>query len=172
MDSHRKKHLLRGVLAGIGGGLAATWVTNVLIEGSGGRLRKSLQAEKELAAQAAQTDKEARHEAMEDVTMKTAGHLSWEKKKTAGPIVHYGFGALMGGLYGGVAEFSATARRGFGTAFAAALFAGEDLMAVPALHLSAPGAEQQPPALTTPFAAHLVYGATAELVRRSLRAIL
>jgi putative membrane protein len=45
-------------------------------------------------------------------------------------------------------------------------------VAVPAFHLSPPLREFPPKTLATPFAAHLVYGATTEMVRRLLRAAL
>jgi putative membrane protein len=176
------KHLFRGVLAGIGGGLAACWVMNLFMEGPGQKLQHSLRTtEEESKARAAQLE-EAHGEAQEDATMKAADtlvrtatggrRLSREGKRKGGPFVHYSFGALMGGLYGGAAEFSPAARKGFGTAFGTALFAGADMVAVPAFHLSRPNSEQISVTLAPPFAAHLVYGATTELVRRVLRAVL
>jgi hypothetical protein len=86
------------------------------------------------------------------------------KAEKRGPIVPYAFGALTGGLYGGLAEYSPKVTSGFGTTFGGALFSNADLLAVPALDLV--------PAEATPFAAHIVYGATTELVRRVLRSLL
>jgi putative membrane protein len=82
--------------------------------------------------------------------------------------VHYAFGALSGGLYGGLAEYSSTVTSGFGTGFGGALFSTTDLLAVPVLNLG-PSPSDQP---ATPFAAHIIYGATTEFVRRILRSIL
>jgi uncharacterized membrane protein YagU involved in acid resistance len=121
-------------------------------------------------------------ESGEDATMKTADaivstvtggrHLTFEQRQKGSPVVHYAFGAIMGGVYGALAEASPAATAGFGTAFAGALFAGADLVAVPALHLSASPAEVPASTLVTPFAAHLVYGVATEGVRRLVRAIL
>jgi len=61
------------------------------------------------------------------------------------------------------------AKVGFGTAFGAALFAGADLWAVPALGLSG-ASENSVSSLATPFSAHLVYGVATEGVRRLVRA--
>ena len=118
----------------------------------------------------------------EDATMKAADaivhvvtggrHLSWEQKEKAGPVVHYAFGALMGGLYGGLAEYSPKVTAGLGTTFGGALFGCADLVAVPALHLSPPEDNKITRALISPFAAHLVYGMTTEIVRRTVRTIL
>src|ERR1700692_3885046 len=58
---------------------------------------------------------------------------------------------------------------GFGTAFGAALFTGADLVAVPALNLSQSSGDEPVASLATPFAAHLVYGAATETVRKLVR---
>jgi hypothetical protein len=69
------KHLFRGVLAGIGGGLAACWVMNLFMEGPGQKLQHSLRTtEEESKARAAQLE-EAHGEAQEDATMKAADTL-------------------------------------------------------------------------------------------------
>ena len=184
MSEAPQKHPVRGILAGVAGGLVASWVMNEFIAGPGKKLQQAVQTDDEdqQAHQKSQQKDQPQEEEKEDATMKTADaivntvtggeHLSWEGKQTGGPIVHYAFGALMGGLYGGLAEYSSAVRSGFGTTFGSALFTGADLLAVPAFHLSPPVGEQPRSALATPFAAHLVYGATTELVRRIFRALL
>jgi hypothetical protein len=156
---------------------------NEFMAGPGKKLQHAVQSDDENRKQDAQErQQEKSGEPQEDATMKAADaivstatggrHLSWEEKKEGGPVVHYAFGALMGGIYGGLAEYSKIARSGFGTSFGGALFAGADLLAVPAFHLSPPSTEQPASALASPFAAHIVYGATTELVRRIARVIL
>lgn len=118
----------------------------------------------------------------EDATMKTAGklaqvaghQLSHEQKKKASPFVHYGFGTLIGGVYGLAmedrqlrAQHPLLAGAGFGTA----LFVGADEIAIPALGLSG----QSESSIGTHLyglASHLVYGMTAEGVRRLTRRFL
>lgn len=39
----KEKHLFRGILAGVAGGLAASWVMNEFIAGPGKKLQQSLQ---------------------------------------------------------------------------------------------------------------------------------
>jgi putative membrane protein len=155
----------KGILAGMAGGLAAAWVMNVFMAGPG----QSLQP-------AAPSD-----EPKEDATMKAADaiahtatgeHLSYQEKETAGPLVHYAFGALAGGVYGGLAEYSSTVTSGFGTSFGGVLFSTADMLAVPALKLAPSPAQQPASAQASPFAAHVVYGATTELVRRFVRMLL
>jgi putative membrane protein len=99
-------------------------------------------------------------------------HLSHEQREIGGPIVHYGFGALLGGVYGALAEYADFPKAGFGTTFGAAVFAGADLFGVPAAGLGQWPGEYPISSLANPLAAHLVYGATTELVRRVTRKIL
>jgi hypothetical protein len=177
----REMHMVRGILAGVAGGLAASWVMNVFMESAGKKLVQAVQSDEQnwrddLAAV------ESAGEPKEDATMKAADaivqvatggrHLSREQKEKAGPVVHYAFGALMGGVYGGLAECTSAVTAGFGTSFGSALFGGADLVAVPALRLSAPENNKLSRALISPFAAHLVYGVTTEAVRRLVRAVL
>lgn len=181
MENGRDRHLLRGMLAGAGAGLAASWVMNAFMSGPGQKLQDSLKNEEEQRRDRRQQQEESggNGQPKQDATMKAADaltatatggrHLSLEQQEKAGPVVHYGFGALMGGLYGGLAEYSGAVRAGFGTGFGTALFAGADLVAVPAFRLGPPVTETEPKALANPLAAHLVYGATTELLRRVLR---
>lgn len=174
------KHPVRGILAGVAGGLVAAWVMNEFIAEAGPKLQHAVQTDAENAEQQKQQEQQKEHP-QPDATMKTADaivntvtggqHLSWEAEQKGGPIVHYTFAALMGGLYGGLAEFFPSIRSGFGTTFGSLLFAGADLVAVPALHLSGSAKGAPVSSFATPLAAHLVYGATTELVRRLVRAL-
>jgi len=176
MTEPRNSHLASGIVAGIAGGLIASWLMNEFMENVGPSLQKAVEGER--AGQ--QSDQGG--EKPDDATMKTADavvstvtggrHLSHEGKEKGGPIVHYAFGAIMGATYGAIAEGVPEATFGFGTAFGAALFAGADLVAVPALHLSGSPGDAPASSLTTPFAAHLVYGVATEGVRRLVRALL
>lgn len=181
MSEANNHHLWRGVLAGAGAGLAASWAMNVFMAGPGTKLHEALETEAEQRQEHEQErQRQERGEPKIDATMKAADavtaaatggeHLSLEGQQKGGPIVHYAFGAIMGALYGGLAEYSSTVRTGLGTGFGTALFAGADLVAVPALHLSPPLKESSARSLASPFTAHLVYGATTELLRRAFRA--
>lgn len=178
MGQENNGHLARGIVAGVVGGLVASWVMNEFISNLAPQLQKAVQGKAgESSHQQAQDG-----EKPEDATMKTADavvstvtggrHLSREGKEKRGPIVHYTFGAMMGGIYGAIAEELPLSTVGFGTAFGAALFTGADLIAVPALNLSGSSGDQPVSSLATPFAAHLIYGAATETVRRLVRALL
>jgi len=186
MGEQNGTHIVRGVVAGVAGGLVASWIMNVFMEQAGPKLTEAVESvsgDKPEPAPAAANQAPAQdQEPKQDATMKAADaivstvtggrHLSFEERQKGGPVVHYAFGALMGGLYGAVAEYAPSARTGFGTGFGSALFAGADLVAVPALHLSGSPSDAPVSALATPFAAHLVYGAITEGMRRLVRAML
>lgn len=177
MSGRNGRHLASGIVAGIAGGLVASWLMNEFMENVGPQLQKAVQGE-----EAVQQQQPESGEKPDDATMKTADavvstvtggrHLSHEEKEKGGPIVHYAFGAMMGAAYGAVAEALPETTFGFGTAFGAALFAGADLVAVPALNLSGSPGDAPVSTLATPFAAHLVYGLATDVVRRLVRAIL
>jgi len=167
-----KPNIPLGILAGIAGGLVASFVMNEFLAYPGKALTEAIESP---------FDKLHREELSDgrDATMKVADlvtetatggrHLTYEEQSKAGPVIHYAFGGLMGGVYGALAEVSPAARSGFGTTFGSMLFAGADLFAVPALHLAPPLSEEPTSSLATPLAAHLVYGATTELIRRLVR---
>ena len=176
MSERKNVHLASGIVAGIAGGLVASWIMNEFMANVGPSLQKAVQSD-----DAAGEQQEPVGPKPDDATMRTADavvstvtggrHLSHEGKEKGGPIVHYAFGAIMGAAYGAMAEGLPGATFGFGTGFGAALFAGADLVAVPALNLSGSPSDTPVSSLATPFAAHLVYGTTTELVRRLVRAL-
>jgi putative membrane protein len=169
IEMGKQKSVLRGILAGMAGGLAAAWVMNQFMAGPGEKLQHAVQSDdenREQQAHSAEPKEDATMKAAEAIVHTTTGdHLSRAEKEKGGPIVHYAFGALTGGLYGGLAEYSSTVTSGFGTSFGGVLFSTADVLA--------PSPSDQPAsALATPFAAHIVYGATTEFVRRIVRRLL
>jgi uncharacterized membrane protein YagU involved in acid resistance len=170
-----EKHLVRGVLAGVAGGLVASWVMNEFSSTVGEKISKEVETPAEQRLLEMESDGE-------DATMKAADkvvetvtggrHLSHEEREVGGPIVHYSFGAVMGGLYGGLAEYSKAARSGFGTTFGGILFVTADVFGVPAAGLGKWPDQYPVSSLANPLATHLVYGATTELVRLLVRKIL
>lgn len=116
----------------------------------------------------------------EDATVKTAqaisrnlfGHeLTPSERQVAGPAVHYAYGALVGGLYGALAESWSTLTTGFGMLYGMALWLLGDEAAVPALRLGPPPTRVPPRKHADYLAAHLVYGIALDLTRRALRHI-
>lgn len=167
----RPRSLARGVVAGLVGGLVGTIVMNDF-QKAWSKTAQAMQNGERMQAQQGEQESE-------NATMKAAGkiahiggrELSHEQKKKAGPLVHYSFGTLQGGIYGAMTELTRTPG-GFlpGLLFGAALFALADEVAVPALGLS--GKPGEYPASTHLYAAaaHCVYGMATEMARRGLRA--
>ena len=175
----RRRSIWRGAIAGLAGGLVASWVMNEFQTGWSAAAKKIKRSSDQPEGEG--TNEENQHDSQDgdDATVKVAKKitapfrtrpLSKQEKKKAGPIVHYAFGGSMGALYGAVAERLPSVKNGFGMTFATALFLGADEIAVPALGLSL-----QSPLETKAedhiygLVSHLVYGATTELVRRSVR---
>jgi putative membrane protein len=157
----RRKNVYKGLLAGSLGGLAAAWVMSEFQ----GLMTRAM----------GQSHSPEQQSEEEDATVKTAKKISSgllhheispERKKTAGTIVHYAYGAGIGALYGGLAQKVDTTTAGFGSAYGTAVWALGDEVAVPALKLGKKPTETPVPVHAQALAAHLVYGVALEGVRR------
>lgn len=168
--------VVKGVVAGVAAGLVATWTMSEfqalwsrVVHGSepvsaGGRHdARDWQERNE--------DQNANEVAAQKIAAQTiARPLTDDELRVAAPAVHYSFGAVMGGLYGGLAEVApAPTSAATGAAFGTLLWIGADEIAVPTLGLSKPSATYPFEAHLQAWAAHLVYGVTTELVRRGVR---
>jgi uncharacterized membrane protein YagU involved in acid resistance len=182
-DGRAEADVWKGLIAGLIGGLVASWVMNqfqsawtIAAEGfEKPHGPQSLQpSERPNAGQASQESKEEQ----DDATVKAAraisegvfGHkLKEEEKRAAGAAVHYALGTATGGLYGAVAEFAPEITTGAGLPFGAAFWLVVDETAVPLLGLSKGPTEYPLSTHVYALASHLVYGLTAEVTRRAVR---
>lgn len=167
----------KGLLAGAAGGLVGTIVMTQFQKG----WQKAAEKRRFGDIRNGETSSLASaREQKEDATEKAAGklaraagrELTYEQKKQASPLVHYGFGTAMGALYGMAMETSPRGVRAqripfFGSIFGSALFLGADEMAVPVMGLAE--AAEGPSSHLYGWASHVVYGLTAEFVRRQVR---
>ena len=87
----------------------------------------------------------------------------------ASEAVHYGYGTLMGGVYGVLAELFPKTATASGAPYGAVLFALGDEVAVPALGLSKRPSEYPLASHAQALGAHLVYGTALDLLRRGIR---
>ena len=167
-DAH-PSDALRGIAAGMLGGLVASWTMNQF-QALWSRLSQRG------GQQPQQQKPEDQQE--EDATMKTASALSEkflhrpltrEQKKIAGPLVHYVYGTLIGGLYGAAAEVMPAMTSEAGLLFGTAVWLGGDEAALPLLGLSKPPTQYPLSTHANALAAHFVYGLTADRVRRIAR---
>jgi uncharacterized membrane protein YagU involved in acid resistance len=175
MKRRTDHRLLKGLLAGAIGGLVASWTMNQFQFG----LQKLEQSWKKSAHQPPQPEQK-QSDADEDATMKTADrlfllvnnrHLSKEEKRTAGPVVHYMYGTVLGGIYGLLAEFVPVSKVGFGTGYASAAWFFGDEIAVPVMGLAGSPWDYPLSSHAKALASHVVYGATTEAVRKAVRAM-
>ena len=173
----------KGAAAGLVAGFVASWTMNQF-QAAWSKAAEGF--EKPNGAQSMQPSEgqhpgqgsEQNKENQDDATVKAAkaiseaifGHKLEEREKRAtGAAVHYAFGTVTGGLYGAVAELAPEVTTGMGLPFGAAFWLVADETAVPLLGLSKPPTEYPASTHAYALAAHLVFGLTAEIVRRALR---
>ena len=177
----RRPNLWKGVTAGLIGGLVGSWTMNQF-QSAWTKVWEKLQSDGNSNRQKQDSPKHKEsHEESEDATQKAANKiareligrsLSQQEKKIAGPILHYAFGATMGGAYGAAVEYEPKVRYGAGVPLGTLLFLAADEAAVPALGLSQAPTKYPWKSHAYAFAAHAVYGTTTELVRSYVRKLL
>jgi putative membrane protein len=175
-------NVLKGIVAGLAGGLLASWTMNQfqaawtrIQEGSEkSHGAQSMQpAEGSNGSQDSKEQDDATVEAAKVVSKEVLGHeLQESEKKPAGAAVHYAFGTVSGGLYGALAEVTPQVTSAVGIPFGAAFWLIADEVSVPLLGLSKGPTEYPVSTHVYALASHLVYGATAELSRRAIRQVL
>lgn len=175
----------KGLAAGLAGGLVASWTMN-RFQDVWSKLAEEFGQSEEQSSARGGTDESQRaqgggEEQTDDATVKTASaisegvfehELTKSEKRIAGPAVHYAFGTSVGGLYGAVAELAPEATACAGLPFGAAFWLLADETAVPLLGLSKGPTEYPVGTHVYALASHLVYGLTAEAVRRAVRGAL
>jgi len=170
----RKHSLWKGIVAGAAGGLVASWVMGqfhrVVDKTSEKLMPKDKFRELQRAAAEAQ---EATAKVAERVTRPLLGRrLRSSERERAKPIVHYAFGSAVGAFYGASAEYASFVRKFAGAPFGAAVFAGADQLALPALKLTKSPREYPLAMHAMEFSSHLFYGMALEGMRRLVRKIL
>ena len=175
MSSNQKKpKIWRGILVGLVAGLAASWTMDRFQDMWIAVSPRDDSKKQEDQAHASEDGEEGQ----DDATVMAASvisdglfehKLTKPEKKIAGPAVHYAVGATSGIVYGIASEFLPEVTVGFGLPYGTAFWLVVDEGAVPLLRLSKPPTAY--PASTHIYAlvSHLVFGATAEGVRRLLR---
>jgi hypothetical protein len=176
----------KGLAAGIAGGLAAAAVMNrfqaLLSRQAGNEERshgaQSLQTGSPRQGVGLELRAEGKDEQSDDATERLANavsvkvfdrELTKREKAAAGTAFHYAMGATSGALYGAIAEFSPGATAGAGLPFGAAVWLVADEGLVPAAGLSKSPSQYPLSIHAYSFASHLVFGLTAEVVRRAAR---
>ncbi|GAC1658104.1 MAG: hypothetical protein NVS9B15_19590 [Acidobacteriaceae bacterium] len=147
------------VLIGLAGGLAATFVMTQA-------QNAWAQAQKSGESQRYKSKAQAQSEVDEQSTVKVAQHaahavnadIPQEQRQTAGTAVHYGFGTLMGGVYGALSSALDDAPFGTGILFGVGLWLAADEFVLPYLGLSKPPQERDLKEHAYEASMHAVYG--------------
>lgn len=164
--------LAKGTLAGLIGGLAGTWAMTQF------QKLVSLKAGEEKAQESkqAQDPRESlspTERVAHAISQSVRGRMvSRQHQARAGQLVHYGYGTVMGGVYGGLCEVFPQTAAGAGSAWGAVMWLGGDEVALPLFRLA--GAPTSYPLSThlLALAAHVVYGVTTHVACRGTRTLL
>ncbi len=183
MGKNHERNLWKGLAAGVAAGFVASWTMNQF-QALWSKLAEGF--EKPHGAQSMQQGSPSQppnrnDEEDDNATEKLASaisetvfdrELTESEKEKAGAVVHYGFGASTGAIYGAAAEVVPGVTAYSGLLFGAAVWAVADEAVVPALGLSKPPTEYPLSTHAYALSSHLVYGLTTEVVRRAARRIL
>lgn len=180
---HSKPNVWKGALAGLAAGLVASWamdrfqdvwVSFSFTNGSTSDKKSSYNDREESSP----NNKPSDDESEDDATVKAASaisenvfdhRLTSDEKKIAGPAMHYAVGAAGGMVYGVAAELAPEITKGVGLPYGTAFWLVVDEGLVPLLGFAKGPGEYPLSAHAYALASHLVFGATAEGVRRLLR---
>ena len=170
MNKQSNRHAWKGLVAGIVGGVVASWTMDRFqywwLSFAEGDERELQQA----------TGEEGNRE--EPATVKTAsaiseavfGHdLTAREKEIAGPIVHYAVGTTAGAVYGLAAEYEPDVTALAGIPFGAAFWMVVDEGALSLLGLTKGPTAYPLSTHVYALASHLVFGLTTEVVRSTVR---
>jgi hypothetical protein len=187
-QSGRDGDVLKGLAAGLVGGLVASWTMNrfqamwsrqeVGVEKPHGAqgIKPYVEGQESFSARKDAPERNVKRQ--DDPTEKIAEAVSESvfdrklkesEKEPAGAVVHYVFGIAMGGFYGALAEVAPVVTYGAGIPFGAAFWLAADELVVPALGLSEEPTEYPLSTHAYSFFSHTVYALTAEAVRRTVR---
>jgi Protein of unknown function (DUF1440) len=173
--------VLKGVVAGALGGIAAAWAMNQVgplfravaarwRERSGSNSPSGTQQDSGRGNGQSQQEETPNVKVASIVSKRLLGHeLTQSERPVAGSVVHYATGASMGAAYGLLSELVTTVSRDRGLLFGTAVWIGLDETALAVLGLAKPPTQYPPSTHALGLAGHLVYGLTTDALRRLIR---
>ena len=99
----------------------------------------------------------------------TGEELTDSGRMAVGEVVHYAFGAVVGAVYGGLAEVWPWTTAGVGVLFGTGVFVAADESSMPMLGLVKAPWQEGVGDQAEHWAAHVVFGVATELTRRAVR---
>lgn len=178
ISSKRGRNIGKGALAGLVGGLAATWAMSHAQawwsqQLAGGEPQSAAGRHDARDWQERTEGQNANELVAQAVAERTIDRpLHQNELGVAAAGVHYAFGASMGALYGALTEVAPGVTAGTGLGYGAFVWGSADEIALPLVGLSRPTTERPLDAHAQSLAAHVVYGVTLEVVRRGVRKLL
>jgi putative membrane protein len=176
----RRREVWKGLVSGLASGLTASWIMTeyqvnapklfAKIQSRGGQPREG-----EFQQQSAQPSESENPtiRIADTIARKVAKReLPQDRRQTAGNLVHYGYGTLMGGLYGVLGDLWSPVRSARGLAYGAALWAAGDELAVPALGLAKWAPEYPLQVHANALGAHLVYAFSLDSIYSGVHRLL
>ena len=152
------RRVIEGAMVGAAAGLAASWIMS---EFHG--------AWKAASGEGQDGDEPNTVKAADAIAEATVGEpVPPRYRERTGTAVHYGFGAVLGAVYGAAVEVRPATSLGLGTVYGAAVSLVADEMAMPALGFTPPAPEVAASTHLRGFVSHLVFGLSLETVRRLL----
>ena len=165
------RNIWKGAAAGLIAGFVASWTMNQ-VYGIWSKFQQDQEQPEQSSKKGENTDPATLVMAQKISRQLFHREIPEDKIRLAEGLVHYGFGTMMGGLYGALSEKYPQVRTGFGSAFAAGLFVAADEVSVPAAGLSGKPQEVPFSSHVLGFASHMAYGWTTEAVLRGTRNLL
>jgi hypothetical protein len=184
--ANHDKDILKGIAAGVAGGIAAAWVMNQFqsawskltegVERSHGA--QSLQEGSPEHGVARELQERGSDESDDNAAVRAGTavaefvfdkKLTKHEKEIAGAVAHYAMGAFSGAVYGVAAEIAPVTSAGRGMPFGAAVWLVADEGIVPAVGLSKGPTDYPLSIHAYAFVSHLVFGASTEVVRSAVR---
>lgn len=149
---------VRGFVAGLIGGLIGTVIKNIV--------------DRNLPTDQPREEQAARLNLVREAANTTDTKLTTQQKGISEQTLNLGFGTLVGGVYGVLAEAIPDTQVPVGVPFGATLWTATHKTALPLLDL-APASMQDPASRQLgQLAGHIAYGATVEIVRRGVRHVM
>jgi putative membrane protein len=98
--------------------------------------------------------------------------LTEKEEEVSVRAIHWGFGALVGGIYGALAEYQPAITSKLGASFGLTLCGITHASALPMMGLTETPENQPAREHASELVTHAIYGVTTEVVRRTARKIL
>ena len=154
---HDDASIGKGIVAGAIGGFVASYLMNEFM---------ALWAR---TANTRESDRVTTEALTQEMARRTIDRpFTRDELAVAAPIVHYGYGAATGALYGILSEFAPT-NAFAGAAWGTLIWILADEVVMPALGLAEPPRHRWSEARTQAFASHVVYGGATDIVSRAVR---